>query len=134
MTGKISGFLREYVLGFSIITTIVGLILLIMGIIWVFFRDSNDNPTIKLGFFTEAVKNVGNFNYYVLGAGFVILIMGVWYLYSYIKNRKFVLKEIKTNKRSELLKKHGELEDTVKHLPSKYKKMVDEKAEELRVK
>jgi uncharacterized membrane protein len=134
MAGKISGFLREYVLGFSITTTIVGLILLIMGIIWVFFRDSNDNPTIKLGFFTETVKNVGNFNYYVLGAGFVILIVGVWYLYSYIKNRRFLLKEIKTNKRSELLKKHGELEDTVKHLPSKYKKMLDEKAEELRVK
>ena len=70
----------------------------------------------------------------MLIAGFVILIVGVWYLYSYIKHRRFVLKEIKTNKRSELLKKHGELEDTVKHLPSKYKKMVDEKAEELRVK
>jgi hypothetical protein len=77
---------------------------------------------------------LADWNAYVLIAGFVILIAGVWYLYSYIKHRRFVLKEIKTNKRSELLKKHGELEDTVKHLPSKYKKMVDEKAEELRVK
>lgn len=128
MAGKISGFLGEYVLGLSIITTIIGLFLLFMGIIWYWFKG------LKLGFYTDTITKLAHWNAYLLIAGFVILIVGVWYLYSYIKNRRFVLKEIKTNKRSELLKKHGELEDTVKHLPSKYKKMVDEKAEELRVK
>jgi hypothetical protein len=128
MAGKISGFLGEYVLGLSIITTIIGLFLLFMGIIWYWFKG------LKLGFYTDTITKLADWNAYLLIAGFVILIVGVWYLYSYIKNRRFVLKEIKTNKRSELLKKHGELEDTVKHLPSKYKKMVDEKAEELRVK
>jgi predicted membrane protein len=128
MAGKISGFLGEYVLGLSIITTIIGLFLLFMGIIWYWFKD------LKLGFYTATITKLADWNAYLLIAGFVILIVGVWYLYSYIKHRRFVLKEIKTNKRSELLKKHGELEDTVKHLPSKYKKMVDEKAEELRVK
>ena len=136
MAGKISRFLREYVLGLSIITTIIGIKLLLMGTIWIFFKDSKDkeNLTINLGFYTDIIKNIKEFNYYVLVAGFIILIIGIWYLYSYIKHRRFLLKEIKTNKRSELLKKHGELEDTVKHLPSKYKKMLDEKAEELRVK
>jgi membrane protein implicated in regulation of membrane protease activity len=128
MTGKISGFLGEYVLGLSIITTIIGLLLLFMGIVWYWFKS------LGLGFYTDTITKLADWNAYLLIAGFVILIVGVWYLYSYIKHRKFVLKEIKTNKRSELLKKHGELEDTVKHLPSKYKKMVDEKAEELRVK
>jgi len=128
MTGKISGFLGEYVLGLSIITTIIGIKLLLMGIIWYWFKG------LKLSFYTDTITKLADWNAYLFIAGFVILIVGVWYLYSYIKHRKFVLKEIKTNKRSELLKKHGELEDTVKHLPSKYKKMVDEKAEELRVK
>ena len=128
MAGKISGFLGEYVLGLSIITTIIGIKLLFMGVIWYWFKS------LKLGFYTDTITKLADWNAYLLIAGFVILIVGVWYLYSYIKHRKFVLKEIKTNKRSELLKKHGELEDTVKHLPSKYKKMVDEKAEELRVK
>ncbi len=128
MAGKISRFLGEYVLGLSIITTIIGIKLLFMGIIWYWFKD------LKLSFYTDTITKLADWNAYLLIAGFVILIVGVWYLYSYIKNRKFVLKEIKTNKRSELLKKHGELEDAVKHLPSKYKKMVDEKAEELRVK
>ena len=133
MAGKISRFLGEYVLGLSIITTLVGLFLFFMGIMWVFLNNG-DKVTINLGFYTDIINILTVWNYYLLGVGFVVLIVGVWYLYSYIKHRKFVLKEIKTNKRSELLKKHGELEDTVKHLPSKYKKMVDEKAEELRVK
>jgi membrane protein implicated in regulation of membrane protease activity len=128
MAGKISGFLGEYVLGLSIITTIIGLLLLFMGIVWYWFKS------LGLGFYTDTITKLADWNAYLLIAGFVILMVGVWYLYSYIKHRRFVLKEIKTNKRSELLKKHGELEDTVKHLPSKYKKMVDEKAEELRVK
>ena len=38
MAGKISGFLGEYVLGLSIITTIIGLFLLFMGIIWYWFK------------------------------------------------------------------------------------------------
>lgn len=133
MAGKISRFLGEYVLGLSIITTLVGLFLFLMGAIWVFLNNGV-KVTMNLGFYTDIINKLTFWNYYILVAGFVILIVGVWYLYSYIKHRRFVLKEIKTNKRSELLKKHGELEDTVKHLPSKYKKMVDEKAEELRVK
>jgi predicted membrane protein len=127
MTGKISGFLGEYVLGLSIITTIIGLFLLFMGIIWYWFKS------LKLGFYTDTITKLADWNAYLLIAGFVILIVGVWYLYSYIKHRRFLAKELKTNKRSELLKKHGELEDTVAHLPSKYGKMLDEKKEELRI-
>jgi len=128
MTGKITGFLREYTLGLSVITMIIGLKLFLMGIIWYWFKD------LKLSFYTDIINRLADLNFYVLIAGFIILIIGIWYLYSYTKHRRFVLKEIKTNKRSELLKKHGELEDNVKHLPSKYRKMLEEKEEELRIK
>jgi len=128
MAGKISGFLGEYVLGLSIITTIIGLFLLFMGVIWYWFKS------LPLGFYTDAINKLEDWNAYLLVIGFITLSVGIWYLYSYIKHRRFVLKEIKTNKRSELLKKHGELEDNVKHLPSKYRKMLEEKEEELRIK
>jgi hypothetical protein len=133
MAGKISRFLREYVLSLSIITTLLGLFLFFMGIIWIFFRDSNDKITINLGFYTDNIQQFTNWNYYLLALGFIAFIFGVWYLYSYFKKRKFVLEELETNKRSELLKKRAELEDTVKHLPSKYKKMLEKKEEELRI-
>lgn len=121
------GFFKELKLGLSIITTAIGLFLLFMGVIWYWFRS------LKLGFYTDIINSLEDWNAYLFGIGFVILATGVWYLYSYIKHRKFLLKEIKTNKRSELLKKHGELEDAVKHLPSKYKKMLESKKEELRI-
>jgi len=127
MAGKIMGFFKELKLGLSIITTAIGLFLLFMGVIWYWFRS------LKLGFYTDIINSLEDWNAYLFGIGFVILATGVWYLYSYIKHRKFLLKEIKTNKRSELLKKHGELEDAVKHLPSKYKKMLESKKEELRI-
>ena len=72
---------------------------------------------------------------YILVVGFIIFTwFGVYYLYSYLMNRKFVLEELKTNKRSEFLKKHVEVKLKVKHLPSKYQKMLKEKEEELKIK
>jgi len=128
MAGKISGFLREYVFGLSMIVMIVGFVLLLMGVIWYWFRD------LQLGFYTDTIQNLKDGNAYLLVIGLIIFGIGVWYLYSYFKNRKFVLEEFKTNKRSELLKRHSELKDTVRHLPSKYKKMLKEKEDELRIK
>jgi len=122
---KIVKAIREVVFVLSIITTAIGLFFLFMGIVYFWFRD-----VIKLEFITD----VGDWNAYILLAGLVIFSIGIWYLYSYLKNRKFVLKELRTNKRSELLKRHNELRITVKHMPSKYQKMLRAKEEELRIK
>lgn len=128
MAGKITRFLREYVFGLSIIVMIVGFVLLLMGVIRYWFRD------LQLGFYTDTIQNLKDWNAYLLIIGLIIFGIGVWYLYKYLKDRKFVLEEFKTNKRSEFLKRHSELKDTVRYLPSKYKKMLAEKEKELRIK
>lgn len=127
MTGRITGFLREYIFALSIVTFIIGLFLLFMGVIWYWFKD------VEIGFYTDVINEIEEWNFYFIIIGFIVLAAGLWYLYSYFKNRKFVLEELETNKRSELLRKHGELKETVKHLPKKYKKMLEEKEEELRI-
>lgn len=127
MSGKITGFLREYVFVLSIIFTILGGILLFLGITMMWFQDI---PKNMLGFSEDIIL----WNIYVLIFGFVVFGTGVYYLYSYLKNRKFVVEELETNKRSEFLKKHVEVKLKVKHLPSKYQKMLAEKEEELRIK
>ena len=124
MSGKITGFLREYTFVLSIIFFVVGLAILLSSLIHYYLTEYQ----------LEFIKNLGDWNFYLLIIGFIIFAFGAYYLYSYLKNRKFVLDELKTNKRSELLKKHSELNDTVKYLPSKYKKMLKEKEEELRIK
>ncbi|MCJ7571001.1 MAG: hypothetical protein MUO82_03880 [Candidatus Thermoplasmatota archaeon] len=127
MSGKITGFLREYVFILSIIFTILGCIVLLIGITGMWFKDITKNI---LDFSDEAL----NWSLYILIIGLIIFVIGVYYLYSHLKTRKFVLEELETNKRSEFLKKHVEVKQMVKHLPSKYQKMLREKEEELQIK
>lgn len=123
MKEKIVGFLRNYVLPLSIITLIIGLILLIWGVIYYWNAD-------LVGF----IKELGGYNAYVLVIGLIIFGIGVYYLYSYLTKKKLLMEELETNKRSEFLKKHSELKEIVRHLPSKYKAMLKEKEEELNIK
>ena len=126
--GKIVGMLREVVFGLSIVTIIVGIFILLMGVIFYWFGDAS------LGFYTEIINTLDQWNAFLLIGGLIIFGIGVYYLYSYIMTKRFVLEEIKTNKRSEFLKKHKELKVKVKHLPKKYQNMVKDKEEELNVK
>ena len=134
MSGKISGFLRNYVVGISIIFVIVGLFVFLMGALWYGLRDMIVSKDLQLGFYTEQIIQLEDWNFFLLVIGFIVLGTGIWYLYSYLKNRKFVLEELETNKRSELIKKHRELKNVVRHLPSKYQKMLREKEKELKIK
>lgn len=125
MSGKITNFFREFKLFFSIIAIIVGFMIFLIGL---------------SGTLIESLKNIfGFFNdywewsIYLLILGFIVLAAGIWYLYSFLKDRKFILEELETNKRSELLKKHIELKTAVKHMPSKYRKMLKEKEDELKI-
>ena len=127
MAGKINGFFREFKLIFSIILSILGFLILFIGIAVTWFWTNFE------GFFSF-MSEYQNWSSYFLVIGFIIFGFGVWYLYSYFKDRKFILEEMETNKRSELLKKHNELKIAVKHMPSKYKKMLKDKEDELKIK
>lgn len=124
MSGKIASFFREYVLIFSIILTIIGCIVFFIGATGIWFK-------IDVLLF---LREPNDWSMYLLIIGFIIIGIGVYYLYSYLVNRKFVIEELETNKRSEFLKKHNEVKQKVKHLPSKYNKMLKEKEDELKIK
>jgi len=128
MAGKIMNFFREYILFFGIASTAAGFFLTLVGIIHYWLNK------INLGAITDLAEKLGNWNAYTLLIGVILLLAGIWYVYSFQKNKKFILEELKSNKRSEILKKHLELKNTVKHMPSKYRKMLKEKEEELGIK
>ena len=127
MSGKISGFFREYIFGLSIVTLIVGLIVLFIGVLGMWFGDVAKD-------FLNLTDDAIAWGLYVLIVGFIVFGIGIYYLYSFMVEKKFVLEEIQTNKRSEFLKRHNDLKESVRHLPSKYKEMVKEKEKELRIK
>lgn len=127
MAGKLALLLREYVFPLSILLTIAGIIVLFLGIAGTWFQDLLKDI---FGFSGDVLQ----WSPYLLVLGFIVFIAGVWYLYTYVKNRKYVLGELETNKRSEFLKSHIKLKALVKHMPSKYKTMLQEKEKELNVK
>ncbi|MFW6121834.1 MAG: hypothetical protein ACOC80_13195 [Petrotogales bacterium] len=129
MVSKITRFMKEYMFGLSIVTIIFGLFLLSLGILWFWF-----NKMIEEINTLDFIRSLGDWNAYVLVVGLIVFGTGIYYLYSYIKNKKFVLKELKTGKRSEFLKKHNELKSVAKHLPLKYQKMLKDREEQLKIK
>ncbi len=130
MAGKITRFLREYVAVFSVILVIIGLFLLFMGIFWYWVRGVVQPTTSPLHF----VYTLGEWNAFILVAGLIIFGIGAYYIYSFLKKRKFLLDELKSDKRSEILKMRAKLESTVKQLPSKYQRMLTEKEDALNIK
>lgn len=129
MSGRITRFLREYVFALSILTMIPGILFMFMGVVYLFFIDIAE-PTDSLLHF---IYIVDIWNDYILVAGLIIFGIGVYYLYSFLTKRKYVLDELKTDKRSEILKKRSKLQNTVKRLPSKYKQMLLDKEEEFNI-
>lgn len=130
MAGKITGFLREYVAVFSIIITVIGIFLLFMGVTWYWIRGLITPTATPIHF----IYTLGQWNAYTLVAGFIIFGIGFYYIYSFLKKRKFVMDELKSDKRSEILKKRAKLESEVKHLPSKYQRMLTKKEDDLNIK
>lgn len=127
MSGKISNIIREYIFGLSIICTIIGLVTLLFGLIGMLMRETvSDMLNVQ--------PQLLDWSFYILAVGFILLIAGIWYLYTFIKDKRFLMEEIQTNKRSEFMKCHGKLQDAARRLPSKYRKMLSEKEASLKIK
>jgi hypothetical protein len=127
MGGRITGFFREYIFGLSILAIIIGIPLFIIGIIGMWFSDVAID---LLNFNNEIIA----WSLYLLIVGLIIFGTGVYYIYTYMSLRRFLLNELNTNKRSEFIKTHVELKESVRKLPSKYKEMLKDKEKELRIK
>lgn len=127
MSGKITKMMREYVFGLSILATIVGAVVTIFGVLGIWMKSLlTDTLSISSDLLVWCP--------YILVVGIIILLAGVWYLYDFFRNKKILLDDLQTRKRSEFLKNHAALKDAARHLPSKYQNLLEEKEKELNVK
>lgn len=130
MSGRIVTFFREFVFVFSLILITVGIIFMIVGGVFYVAPSLIENQESMMYF----VYTWGNWNAYILVAGLILFGIGTYYLYSYEKKKRFMLKGLKIDKRSELLKKHAEMKNTAKRLPKKYQQLLEEKEEQCGIK
>lgn len=127
MANVIGKILKEYIFGISVVLLIVGLAVLVFGILGMWFDDVLTN-TFSLN------RDILAWSLYILIVGFIVTITGIYYLYEFMKNKRFLLEELETNKRSEFMKNHLEIKNAARHLPSKYQEMLSKKEKDLRVK
>lgn len=127
MANMLGRLWKEYIFGISIALSIVGIVTLVFGILGTFFKDN-------LTSFLAINVTILAWSLYVLIVGAVVVLTGVYYLYTFLKNKRFLLSELETKKRSEFMKNHAELKTAARHLPSKYQHMFSEKEKELRIK
>jgi hypothetical protein len=128
MANMLGRIWKEYVVGLSIVLLIIGLITLIFGILGMWFGDVlTDSLSIMS-------SDLLAWSLYILIIGAILTFTGAYYLYEYMKNKRFLLEEIETNKRSEFMKTHAELKNAARRLPCKYQEMLAEKEKELRIK
>ena len=125
MAGKIVLFIRELKLPLSILILMLGVISFIFGALY--YLMGEEAPDL-------IYTTIGVWNAYLLGAGFIMLLTGVIYVYGFIRDKKFIIEELQTNKRSEFQKVHLQIKNKVKKMPKKYQQMLHDKEKELKIK
>lgn len=130
MVGKINEFFREYVYGISIITIIIGIPITIFGTLGTL--EMLEITTIMQDSFGIS-SNIIEWSPYFLILGIIMLLTGVFYIYSFHKNKRFFIDELETNKRSEFVKRHQEIKNAVRYLPKKYHNILQEKEKEFKI-
>lgn len=127
MTNILGRMWKEYIMGISIALLIIGLIVLIFGILGTW---SSDMLTDLLRIHPDVL----DWSLYILIIGAILTFLGGYYLYDFLRNKRFLLDKIETNKRSEFMKYHAQLKNAVRKLPSKYQEMLHKKEKQLRLK
>jgi hypothetical protein len=93
--------------------------------------------TFALGvidFTNPEIFDVGGWGYYLLAAGFILLLSGALLTYAYVKRVRYFAKMMTVKSKKEFVGIRDELEYTAWRLPSRYDAKVAEKKKEFDVK
>jgi len=112
-------FYIEHATSFNGGITVLGAIIFAMGI---------------LDFTVTDVLNIGDWGFYFIGIGFVLLLAGLLLVYAYVKRVRSFNKLMLCKSKKEFASIRDDLEYTAWRLPSKFDAKVAEKKKELDVK
>ncbi len=123
--------LREFILLISIVLFAAGIYLTVTSGYWVLnaigFISSNDG----MDYLTQWA---GNWNYWLLALGLLILVVGGWYTIDTIRKRDKFEEYIESGSKREFVKHIKELEELAYKLGEKYQIRLEEKKRKWRVK
>lgn len=121
-------FLNNYTLQFGLILFIIGIILTIVGILGVFYNQPNIN------FLKGATDAIGDWIYWCILLGPVLLIAGGWYFFDNINKRKEFKELIDTTSKAKFIRNQDHIEFLAWKLTPKHQSQLTEKKKELHIK
>ena len=120
--------LKNFKVYFYILLIALGLIMTVISVFGFFFTESTPD------FIKGAVSAVGNWKYWLIVIGPVLVIADIWYVYVHIRDKKRFLEIIESDSRSKFKKNLKELETLAYTLGKKYQRMLGEKKKMWKIK
>lgn len=123
--------LREYILYMSLVLFALGVYLAITGGYWVLHDTGFIGKEVNL---ENLTKWAGAWNYWFLGLGVILIIVGGWYTFDTLRKRRKFEEYINSESKREFVNNLRELEEITYKLGEKYEKILDEKKKKWKVK
>lgn len=125
---SIKRFLTTYTLQFGFILFILGIILTILGFFGVFYYDNSP------GFLKRVIDSVGDWKYWCILIGPVLIIAGGWYFFDNINKRKEFKNLIETTSKAKFIRNLDRVEFLAWKLTPDHQNTLVEKKNEFHIK
>lgn len=125
---SIRRFFTTYTLQLGLVLFIVGIILTILSIFGVFYGDSDIN------FLKRMTDAIGDWIYWCILLGPVLLIAGGWYFFDNILKRKEFKELMETTSKAKFIRNQDRVEFLAWKLTSRHQEQLSEKKKEFHIK
>lgn len=125
---KIKKFVRENILGLSIVGFILGITFTIIGILGVFL------PNYEVVYIVDFLNMIGYWDYWIFMLALILTFASVYLLFQNVSDRKTFNDLIDTGSKATFVRNQDELEEIAFRLGTKYQDILFDKKKELKIK
>ena len=123
-------FLHKNRLSLAVLCTAVGIPLIVFSSLRIFLYKEGDFGSLL----STVHDSLGDWAYWVLTLGVVLLVVGIYYVYSFIKLLKEFKKLMDISSKSKFIKNLDRIEELAWRLHPRYEKIVLSRKQELKIK
>lgn len=129
---SIKRFLTVYTLQLGFICLIIGIVLTILGVLGVFFYDLLKDQ--ELNSIVDIVNSVGDWIYWCILIGPVLIIAGGWYFFDNISKRREFKELINTTSKAKFIRNLDRIEFLAWKLTAEHQSKLAKKKRKLNIK
>lgn len=129
---SIKRFLTVYTLQLGLICLVIGIVLTILGAFGVFFHDFLKDQELKS--IIDIIDSVGDWIYWCILIGPVLIIAGGWYFFDNISKRREFKELIKTTSKAKIIRNLDRIEFLAWKLTAEHQSQLAKKKRKFNIK